>query len=1044
MKRFLSILLTVALISTSFIFTNTNTVKAADTGTVLNKVHFVHYGDKNEAKAAKLVTLSDGRSIYFDSPILLLEDGVKKFHVAGEPFLSYTLNNYVKLMDDGRLLLSTNKGINYTQVADDVVDYAPLTYKNSNYVAGTYYKLAHYILKKDGKVYAWSTTTDTGKDGWLAIGQKAEKATPTVVVDPETIDDPLLGVKKIIQFDNSNLLLITDNKVYGVGDMILGHSSLTTAKPVDLTSYFPSFTSADSVEMGFFNNEGYLNRSNDLTNNPYSSINNDAARRYFKIEGNYYTLFDTNSKITYVQGSYINDRESTTFYPLYVHDRFAMAYSYFSSYDSVLKRYNVYNWDTYLDLDGTDLYYWGAPAAYRQKSGSALVAPIQQRDIPFNSTRVKLSDRVVDFALGDNLIWVLRDNGFVYAIGQNSNTETGIAGPLLTLTKVTGPSNQLENIVQIVTRGTDLFALDQDGIIWILSATGSVSKASSPGFTYILPMIDNPNFAVGVDGFLYQVNSNGNTYKVSPNISGISAPSYNNTKPATPTHTISTDKFNNTVVTLDYNGATVKEYSLDGGTTWLTYTGPVTIPTVGNSVFQARAGNGTTYSDILTVNITSNPLTIPAGYPTLTESDGKVTIDNNIPGTKVQVSVDGGSFFDYTMPFPISDGSHSIEVVLINTGNGLEISRRTDTVTSTEGTETISTPTLSVANKVGSDFRRELTATYDSSQGDLMVSFDGGTTYVRFEDGNNYVANDNVSVLAKVVSSSGKESGVFTLYVTQIKPNLIPTSDGFYLDLSKFVLSSDIKVQYEFDGDATPFGYEYTGQVTDLAENTYTINLRFTNTTTNETLDLGSYPFTVTDTDDNSQLPPEVSDPLGDTEVELGVIGGGLSGQFKGVDLSVIQIDSLKDYQSIVSSSKAIIEDSRGTGEGWHYSLKITDFISDPVMDASTTQQDLRVKIPTNALSVNIKPSVKISGQDSQVGALGTKTFSTDEEYLAKADILQGMGSYEVPLDFTLTVPNKVEVVSVGGGSALTPGDTVGLRVGTYRSTFTFTLVSGI
>lgn len=1018
MKRFLSILLTVALISTSFIFTDTNTVKAADKITIDSIEHMF----LNPQSVDTLIRFSDGSGLY-------LKENSSFMVPKGFIDVKFINNSYLYIDKDKNLYTGTSLTGTMTKMAENVIAIGTNPTKND----------AWYVTES-GHVYAYGDNTS----GTLGVGYTGTVTTPVQVVDPDSAyGDPLTGIKKVLVPSINSVFLIGDGKVYVLGNTLQSSPASNGYKFKDVTSYFPTFTSADDFTLGFL---GLPVLSVQLEGKQTTSfaLNYGDTFPYFTINGESYVFSDVTANLKGLATNSLHRMDYATQVFKWTQGSIEEATrAIVSRYYGTTNNYNAQSGESLIALTGEEMSYIGQPV---KGVGTAEVTGLPN---PFVTTWTAAASPVSKVLGTTSGVYFLR-NGSLYYSGNNDLRIGGITTKAIENQRVPSSAGEFDNLVDISVISGRVAALRSDGNLYVpTSNTTPLLARSNVTSIYTVPIGRSIyTLAVYADGTFELLNATGISvvnivpYSALPT-SGL--PSLNvDPSPAVPTYTLSTDKFNNTVVNVDYGAETVKEYSLDGGTTWLTYTGPVTIPTVGNSVFQARAGNGTTYSDVMTVNITNNPLTIPTGYPTLTESDGKVTIDNNIPGTKVQVSVDGGSFFDYTMPFPISDGSHSIEVVLINTGNGLEISRRTDTVTSTEGTETISTPTLSVANKVGSDFRRELTATYDSSQGDLMVSFDGGTTYVRFEDGNNYVANDNVSVLAKVVSSSGKESGVFTLYVTQIKPNLIPTSDGFYLDLSKFVLSSDIKVQYEFDGDATPFGYEYTGQVTGLAENSYTINLRFTNTATNETLDLGSYPFTVTDTDDNSQLPPEVSDPLGDTEVELGVIGGGLSGQFKGVDLSVIQIDSLKDYQSIVSSSKAIIEDSRGTGEGWHYSLKITDFISDPVMDASTTQQDLRVKIPTNALSVDIKPSVKISGQDSQVGALGLKTFSTNEEYLAKADILQGMGSYEVPLDFTFTVPNKVEVVSVGGGSALTPGDTVGLRVGTYRSTFTFTLVSGI
>ncbi|WP_341347127.1 hypothetical protein [Paenibacillus sp. FSL H3-0469] len=191
-------------------------------------------------------------------------------------------------------------------------------------------------------------------------------------------------------------------------------------------------------------------------------------------------------------------------------------------------------------------------------------------------------------------------------------------------------------------------------------------------------------------------------------------------------------------------------------------------------------------------------------------------------------------------------------------------------------------------------------------------------------------------------------------------------------------------------------------------------------------------------------IDPGWGSPIGSEDISFTVLGGGFNAQFNGLLLDTVTIGTTNQYQVLNSVTNSIIEDSRGTGAGWNYSLKITDFISDPVVDNSLGTNSLVVKMPSTVLSVDVKDTTTLVGQNMNLGLNGSYVFNAEPVVLAKAEAFQGMGQYQLPMSYMLRVPDKVEVVSAGDGSAYQAGAKTGLRVGTYRSQFTFTLASGI
>lgn len=115
---------------------------------------------------------------------------------------------------------------------------------------------------------------------------------------------------------------------------------------------------------------------------------------------------------------------------------------------------------------------------------------------------------------------------------------------------------------------------------------------------------------------------------------------------------------------------------------------------------------------------------------------------------------------------------------------------------------------------------------------------------------------------------------------------------------------------------------------------------------------------------------------------------------------STIVIDSTNPYHQINSVSNAFIDDSTGRAGGWQYTLQITDFVSEPMYDSSTQEKGLVISIPTNSFSVNVGSTKPFAGPENHFPNGDKKVFSTDAQVLALANPFEGMGCYQIPLNF--------------------------------------------
>ncbi|MGG1876493.1 hypothetical protein ABDI30_02730 [Paenibacillus cisolokensis] len=1079
-QRTLSVVQAAVLFAPALLLQGTNTAQGAGYGNIDGTTY--EYDQISKGTQTQ-IHLSDGRTIGVntgsnlpvDSKFITHDHNAKRIFTAGA-HNGFTTNMQIKLMNNGDLLIRTNN--NPLTLRDtNVVDFAYLDGRGEH-TSMQLQTMSWFSLKADGSVYAFGG----GTNGQLGTGTKSDKTAPTEVINPDT-DTPLTGVRKFIQLNYNNVLLVTDGQVYKIG-RAFNSDSFHDAKPINITRMFPAFTSADDFEMGYLHKDvGRHALWQDYSAN--QTIQPLLDMRYFKINGSYYTLTDSAQPAPYMTklGRYGYDElRSTQLYPLPVSnaENVTRALTDFKAIGNASLSTRLDN--TFFELQSNgDLVSWGIPIGNMGYSSGN-----------YNASKTLIASSVVKYLVAphtsSSVVIILQDNGRVYALGSNGNDPanlgtgnigslTGIRGKLTVPTPIEGTDNEVKDIVDIAASYNHLYALRDNGEVYVISNTqyGKINNVRYVGLLEVPPTYTgtdarNEVYGIGEDGNLYYFQ--GSSPVMQSGVTGI-YPSGYTPVPAMidkPIESLSYDKFENSVVTLDYPAsATIKEYSMDNGVTWVNYTHPIVVTSVGSVTIHARAGldTGTNiiYSDPLIMNISNDPIEIPVGYPKLLEQDGVVTVDTGaIDLSRVQVQVEvNGQVSDYVSPIQLMNGNHTVSAIILN-AFGAELARVTDNINVSPDTPGVLTAPIGHLGDVDSNDQRSLSFSFNPTQGFLQLQHDHGLWVDEPDIFNHYTGSSsdpdsterkytfmipNVigSVYKARVTDGVNVSAETTLVVTGVVYDpafLRDANDKLVIDFSNLPTGNWMK-EYSLDHGGNY--HEYVGPI-DVGAH-LPIKIRVLDPSTGYILTDKEY-ITPALNGANPNPSPGV-DPTWGTEVTaadqeaiLNVIGGGLSSQFHGLLLDNIEIQTVHDYQMINSVTSALLEDSTGQGDGWTYSLSITDFVSDPVLDTGLNTSDLIVKIPSSSLSVDVKSAKVLAGSPDQVARTGNYILGAQKQALAQAEPFQGMGYYDIPMDFTFRVPSSVEVVSAGAGSAHQAGDRVGLRVGVYRSLFTFSLAKGI
>ncbi|MBD7970275.1 WxL domain-containing protein [Paenibacillus gallinarum] len=930
----------------------------------------------------------------------------------------------VEYLDNNGTLWYGTKSTTVAKVLDGVKDYATRNKASSPAGSGQY-----FALMEDTSVLAWGT----GESGGLGIGVKQTKLVPTEVVDPET-GDPIKGIKKIFELANTSILLVGDGVTYLIGnDFKL--TSLTTAKPLKLTQ-FPVFSSADEFHMEFL--EGTVH-SPEYT----GSTTSNAAKRIFTIAGKKYTLTDlTKYDDRNAGGNEALKALSLIEVPADIDiDHVTRMANYTSKFGGIS------NSTGYLQLKDGSLDYWGT-------SPTNWEAPF---NTSFAERRTIASSGVVSvFGTNKGSILYLKDNGYVYGLGSNSDFTLGLSGTsnLEDPVRISGTSNEVKDIKtfavdNLTSSYATVFALKKDGtvITWKNSVFTTLSKKFSELYN-IKNGIDGRSYAYAIDedGVLGSFNSSGTFTPITGGTNLYPAdfvpPA---TQPTTPVVAItSQDKFDRSVVGINYGAdadLATKEYQINDGA-WTAYTAPITVTQTGTVTIKARSTNtGDLTSEIGTLTLDNVPIDITSGHPLLDKVSGtEFKVSATFTGNaKVQVKVDNDAWQDHNVlnNLTLALGDHIVQVRVVNSRNE-ELISKSFNVTADEVAipDVVTKPVISQTG-LNDDFDLNIEVQYEPSEGVAWHSIDGGS-WIK-TTGVVTVSNSVHTIRAKVVSAGGTESEVAEFITTTVDPSVRAVNSEMVIDLG--VSATGKQVYYK--SDLADTWTLYSGPVV-LTSGTHNIRVEVREQADGTVVYSGG-PFVLVVPSGEPIIPEGPFENSTSEDVNININAGALMSRFEGADLSTIVIDSTKPYQQINSVSKALVDDYRGNGKGWQYSLKIEDFVSDPLNDNSTNTQSLVVSIPASSLAVDVSNSKTVSGPESELANVGKKVFTPNiSQTLATAPAFEGMGSYEIPMDFTLSVPDRVKVNSAGEGSNYTVGGDTGLMAGTYRSVFTFTLVSGL
>ena len=246
--------------------------------------------------------------------------------------------------------------------------------------------------------------------------------------------------------------------------------------------------------------------------------------------------------------------------------------------------------------------------------------------------------------------------------------------------------------------------------------------------------------------------------------------------PEAPTVVASTTDPTNTNVSLTATfsaDSAVKEYTVDGGTTWVAYTEPVVLTKNGDVSFRGTdaAGNVSEITSCSVTNIDKAAPTITVAADITAPTNDKVvltpTFSDNVEVAQKKYSLDGTTWQNYSEPIAVTDNGTVSFLCSDTAGNVSQVVSYK--VTNIDKVAPVVVAGATVTTPTNQDVAVFATATDDASGiASLQYSIDGGTVWSAYDAATGVVFAENGIVQFKATDVAGNVSEIVGYTVSNI------------------------------------------------------------------------------------------------------------------------------------------------------------------------------------------------------------------------------------------------------------------------------------
>ena len=192
-----------------------------------------------------------------------------------------------------------------------------------------------------------------------------------------------------------------------------------------------------------------------------------------------------------------------------------------------------------------------------------------------------------------------------------------------------------------------------------------------------------------------------------------------------------------------------------------------------------------------------------------------------------------------------------------------------------------------------------------------------------------------------------------------------------------------------------------------------------------------------------------------EAQSEASLTPGSLSATLNQINFNSSIINLNKEVE-LTAAVENFFTDGRGKGDGWSASLSVTNFTSTAVQDRTNSEAGatFHVEFPGSSVKLDnwyVSRAADVGQKEDSVYGPKSASDSTIPLGFSPTRIITaapgfGMGRYVQGANFTLSIPTVGVISNVSNPttSKYKVGQNIGLPMGTYTSTFTYTISSGI